>query len=165
MGTEWLLAIPGSCLPILGPPCNVIDKYIYIELKLCARLVLQQPKELHLVLDTWKILHLYLKWIVKKLVELTKYPWIIPPTKCTTHSLLQQVSCWDILWFSYLLCFLVSFHEALSLEDSTLGYCNQRWECWFIDDSHPFSGVCASEYNITILILRKPHLSCDCPTW
>lgn len=55
------------------------------------------------------------------------------PTKCTTHSLLQQVCCWDILWFSYLLCFLLSFREASSLEDSALGYCNQHRECWFID--------------------------------
>lgn len=32
-------------------PCNVIKRYIYIELKLCPRLALQQREELHLVVD------------------------------------------------------------------------------------------------------------------
>lgn len=67
--------------PTLVPPCNVVEKYIYIELKLCGRLALQQPKELNLVLDTWKVLNLSLKWIFTKLVELTKYTWIIPQTR------------------------------------------------------------------------------------
>lgn len=55
------------------------------------------------------------------------------PTKGTTHSLRQQVCCRDILRFSYLLCFLLSFSETSSLEDGALGYCSQHWECRFID--------------------------------
>jgi len=64
------------------------------------------------------------------------------PTKGTTQSFRQQLCCWNVLWFSYLLCFLLSFPEAPSLEDGAFGYCNQHWECWFTDTLISLRSLC-----------------------
>lgn len=148
------------------PLCNVIEKYIYIEFKLCSRLDLQQTKELHLVLGTWKILHLSLKWSFTKQVELTKYTWIISQPRVQLVLLDSRF----IAETSFdLATYYVSYYHALKhhlWKTVLLGIVVNigNADLWILSPLS-FSGVYAPDYNSTVLMLRKPCLSCDRLTW